>query len=42
MLLEGAIAAMGKVGLMMNVERKHLDAVSQGAAGAEESHYFSA
>jgi ATP phosphoribosyltransferase len=27
MLLEGAIAAMGKVGLMMNVERKHLDAV---------------
>jgi ATP phosphoribosyltransferase len=27
MLLEGAIHAMGKVGLMMNVERKHLDAV---------------
>jgi ATP phosphoribosyltransferase len=27
MLLEGAIYAMGKVGLMMNVERKHLDAV---------------
>src|SRR5579863_3056259 len=27
MLLEGAIHAMGKVGLMMNVERKNLDAV---------------
>ena len=27
MLLDGAIAAMGKVGLMMNVERKQLDAV---------------
>src|SRR6202521_2307554 len=27
MLLEGAIHAMGKVGLMMNVERTHLDAV---------------
>ena len=27
MLLEGAIAAMGKVGLMLNVEKKHLDAV---------------
>jgi len=27
MLLEGAIAAMGKVGLMLNVEKRHLDAV---------------
>jgi len=27
MLLEGAIAAMGKVGLMLNVEKKYLDAV---------------
>src|SRR5262249_33070604 len=27
MLLEGAIAAMGKVGLMLNVEKKHLQAV---------------
>ena len=27
MLLEGAIAAMGKVGLMLNVEKQHLDAV---------------
>ncbi len=27
MLLEGAIAALGKVGLMLNVERKNLDAV---------------
>jgi len=27
MLLEGAIAALGKVGLMLNVEREHLDDV---------------
>lgn len=27
MLLEGAIAALGKVGLMLNVEREHLDEV---------------
>ena len=27
MLLEGAIAALGKVGLMLNVEREHLDKV---------------
>ncbi len=27
MLLEGAIAAMGKVGLMLNVEKNNLDAV---------------
>jgi ATP phosphoribosyltransferase len=27
MLLEGAIAALGKVGLILNVERKNLDAV---------------
>ncbi len=27
MLLEGAIAAMGKVGLMLNVKKQHLDAV---------------
>src|ERR1700733_7596350 len=29
MLLEGAIAAMGKVGLMLNVEKAHLEAVLQ-------------
>jgi ATP phosphoribosyltransferase len=29
MLLEGAIAAMGKVGLMLNVEKAHLQAVLQ-------------
>ena len=29
MLLEGAIAALGKVGLLLNVERKHLDTVLQ-------------
>ncbi len=27
MLLEGAINAMGKVGMMLNVERKNLDAI---------------
>jgi ATP phosphoribosyltransferase len=27
MLLEGAIAALGKVGLMLNVEREHLDGI---------------
>ena len=41
MLLEGAINALGKVGLMLNVhERQTLSAVLERAARSEESHYL--
>ena len=42
MLLEGAINALGKVGLMLNVEKKNLAERAGGAAGAEESDHIAA
>ncbi len=40
MLLQGAIAALGKVGLMLNVRRADLSAVSGCAAGAPEADHL--
>ncbi len=40
MLLEGAINALGKVGLMLNVHKDNLQAVLQRAAGAEAADHF--
>ncbi len=40
LLLDGAIAALGKVGLMLNVHRDNLDAVIRRAARAEAPDRF--
>ena len=40
MLLEGAINALGKVGLMLNVRKECLPAVLGMSAGAEEAHHL--
>ena len=40
MLLEGAINALGKVGLMLNVHKDSLAAVLARAAGAQAAHHF--
>ena len=42
LLLQGAIAAYNKVGIMLNVRREHLDARAACAAGAEESDHLHA
>ena len=42
MLLESAINAMGKVGLMLNVEKNNLRSGVEGAAGVEEPDHLSA
>ena len=38
MLLEGAINALGKVGLMLNVHKDNLEGGAGGAAGPEAAH----
>ena len=40
MLLEGAINALGKVGLMLNVEKKQSRRVLAVSARAEETHHL--
>ena len=40
MLLEGAINALGKVGLMLNVHKDDLDARARRAAGAEAADHL--
>ncbi len=40
MLLEGAINAMGKVGLMLNVGKEKSGEGARGSAGTEESDHF--
>ena len=40
MLLEGAINALGKVGLMLNVHKDHLAGRAGRAARAEAAHHF--
>ena len=40
MLLEGAINALGKVGLMLNVHKNNLQQVLAVSAGAEAPHHF--
>ena len=42
MLLESAIAAMGKVGLMLNVEKDESSGGAGSTAGAEEADHFTA
>ena len=40
MLLDGAINALGKVGLMLNVQKQDLQAVHRCAARAEEADHL--
>ena len=42
LLLQGAISAYNKVGIMLNVRRENLERVLARAAGAEESDDFHA
>ena len=40
LLLDGAINALGRVGLMLNVRKECLPAILEHSAGAEESDHF--